>query len=129
MNYIKAVLVVIMLGAVGCKGPIGQRGEVGPSGPGVSFTLQGNVLSDDFYVSDSRISPDVGIIVYIGDASGAYSPIPVYSPAVSNNIFCLIYYGRVEIVNAYKYGMKTYRVIVITKTSAPAVGSIAPKLF
>lgn len=104
---------LLLLGA--CKGPAGSKGDAGlPGKPGAgSFVfINGNVSSDDFTVSDSRISAADQIGVYVGDGTNA-AQLPYFLPGLGVNTFYVFRPGQVEIVNAVKANATKYVIEII----------------
>lgn len=133
------LLVGLLMLTVGCKGPQGDRGEagskgatgdVGPAGPGKVIMLEGAVTSDFMVVPDPRITTRALVNVYLTDGTGAWTPVPIFVPGlISWNIIVFIYDGKVEIYRGSLVAATKYRVVVSLPSSAPGIGSLAPRLF
>lgn len=115
MRKIMAVgLFFLIAGCKGPKGDPGQTGLPGRPGPGAFVFLNGNVTSDDFTITDSRISEADQISVYLGDGTNA-AQLPYFIPGLGINTFYVFRAGQVEIVNGVKAGATKYVVEIITQ--------------
>jgi len=119
----KMIVASILLLAMGCKGPTGSTGaagskgdpgHIGIPGPGAFVFLNGNVTSDDFTVTDSRISQADQISVYLGDGTNNLQ-LPYFLPGIGINTFYAFRPNQVEIFNAKKAAATKYVVEIITQ--------------
>ena len=114
----RVILTLLAVGLIGCKGPAGSqgpkgdKGSTGIPGPGAFAFLSGNVTSDDFTVTDSRINLADQIGVYIGDGTNA-TELPYFLPSKGINTFYVFRSGQVEIVNAVQAGATKYVIELI----------------
>ena len=116
----KLMIIISLFMLASCKGPMGKQGERGDNGntglpgPGAFVFLNGNVISDDFVITDSRINQADQISVYLGDGTNA-AQLPYYLPAKGINTFYVFRRSQVEIVNAQTAGATKYTVEIITQ--------------
>jgi hypothetical protein len=101
-------------GPAGSKGDPGSTGLPGRQGPGAFVFLSGNVTSNDFTVTDSRISQADQISVYLGDGTNA-AQLPYFLPALGYNTFYLFRQNQVEIFKAVDAGATRYTIEIITQ--------------
>jgi len=112
------LLLVLGLVATGCKkgekGDQGDTGIQGLRGPGSIEILTGNVTSDGFFVTDSRISNASQVSVYIS-VSSEYIQLPIYNIGGSFNVLYTVNptLGRVSIFNALSGSGATYVIVLI----------------
>ena len=77
---------VLLLGFVGCQGKQGARGLNGENGAGNVIVLSGDVLSDEFIVTEGSISRARLAGVYVSSGN-EYIALPVYLPAIGVNAY------------------------------------------
>lgn len=116
-NMKKIIAVIALTLAIGCRGKTGDKGDAGLQGirgPGRIEILTGTVTSNDFTVTDSRISQSSDVTVLIGGPS-ALAELPYFLPTQGINTFDVINLqgNQIEIVNAQTAGAAQYAITLI----------------
>jgi hypothetical protein len=114
----RLLAILLCLSLIGCKGPKGDQGD---PGPGRVSALTGIIPSDFFTVTDSRLSSNSNVAVYIGSfSSNQWAELPYFLPLVGVNTYYLLKAGRIEIYNAQTAGGLSYNIVIVSPNSAPA---------
>lgn len=108
----KKIIAVVFIGLLsfGCKGKTGSEGPVGPMGPsGHTELIYGQVISDQFTVTDSRFSKAYSISVYLSDGlSGTELPYFLPSKGVNTYYIATPSQNKVVIYNAQTAAATNY---------------------
>ena len=101
---------------MGCvkKGEKGDAGMAGLRGPGSFEMLLGPVSSDNFTVTDSRISQAKQITVYLSDGTNLVE-MPYFLPASGVNAFFIAapINSQIQIVNGVEADATSYVIVLI----------------
>jgi hypothetical protein len=108
------MLSLLLISSVGCEKFKGDKGDVGPPGPGTMEVLTGVVVSNQFTIFDPKVKQANQITVYIGD-SNDMAELPYFIPSEGVNTYHLIdkSLSWVEIYNAQLAGAIQYTIVMI----------------
>lgn len=95
-----------------CEGKKGEKGDTGIQGPGTIEVLSGQVTSNDFIVTDSKILAATQVSVYMYVAGNAIQ-LPIFNPGGGFNVFYTVNGSHLEIFNAQAGSATGYVIVLI----------------